>query len=72
MKQCPECKSKDLEWSCGTQKISDVVDGRLTMHDVGVIFFLGCNECSETVAVVDGDKIAGMLNSFHVLYNMVN
>ena len=55
---CPECGSRHLSWFCSTHNTSGVVDGRLRMHDVGVQFVLGCDECSETVQVVSGDKIA--------------
>lgn len=55
---CPECGSRQLSWFCSTHNTSGVVDGRLRMHDIGVNFVLGCNECSETVRVVSGDQIA--------------
>lgn len=55
---CPECGSTQLSWFCSTYNKSDVIDGRLRVHDVGVNFVLGCDECSETVQVVSGDKIA--------------
>ena len=55
---CPECGSAQLSWFCSTHNKSDVVDGRLRVHDVGVNFVLGCDECSETVQVVTADKIA--------------
>ena len=56
--KCPECGSNQLSWFCHPHNKSDVVDGRLRMHDVGVNFVLGCDECSETVQVVSGDQIA--------------
>ena len=56
--KCPECGSTQLSWFCSTHNKSDVVDGRLRLHDVGVNFVLGCDECSETVQVVSGEKIA--------------
>ena len=59
--KCPECGSNQLSWFCHPHNKSDVVDGRLRMHDVGVKFVLGCDECSETVQVVSGDQIAERL-----------
>lgn len=38
-----------------------VQDGRIKMNEVGVIFILGCDFCSETLKTVDGDRIAEML-----------
>lgn len=31
------------------------------MNEVGPIFFLGCDECSETIKVITGDVVAVML-----------
>ena len=56
--RCPECGSTQLTWFCSAHNKSNVVDGRLRMHDVGVNFVLGCDECSETVQVMTADKIA--------------
>ncbi len=58
---CPECGSTDTEWHCSQQTNSGVVDGRLRMHDVHTVFFLGCNECSETIRTIGGDKLARLL-----------
>ena len=59
--KCGECESSDLEWSCTQDTNSGVVDGRLRLNEVHTIFYLGCNNCSETVKVVSGDKIAAMM-----------
>ena len=59
--KCPVCDSEDLEWFTQAKKLNGVVDGRLRMHEIGVEFFLGCNYCSETIKIVDGDKIANFL-----------
>ena len=60
--QCPHCKGENLSWFCTTHNSSDAQDGRLRMHDVEAKFVLGCDDCSETVQVVSGDKIAAHLN----------
>mgnify|MGYP000417962348 CR=1 FL=1 len=59
--KCPECGSEDLEWVCAKRNKGQALDGQLRMNDVGVLFFLGCNECSETVRMIDGDQAAAML-----------
>jgi len=58
IQQCRNCKSEDLSWFVAKKNTSGVVDGRLCMHDIKVIFVLGCNECSETLKIVDADIVA--------------
>ena len=41
------------------------MDGKICMREVGVIFFLSCDECSETVRVIDGDVVAVALTAIH-------
>ena len=60
---CNNCGSKNLTWHCQAQNRSSVVDGRICMRDVGVIFFLGCDKCSETVKIIDGDVVAVALTA---------
>ena len=59
--ECPDCGSRDLTWHCDAKNRGGVTDGRICMREVGVIFFLGCDYCSETIRVIDGDKVAAML-----------
>ena len=61
--ECKCCGSTDLSWNCFQKNLSDVQDGRLRLHDVGTGFYLGCNECSETLGVVDGDDVARILDA---------
>lgn len=61
---CPECGSADTEWSCGQQTNSCVADGRLRMGEVITIFTLGCNSCSETIRIIDGDEVARIMNQY--------
>ena len=61
IKNCKNCGSHILSWHCGTQNNSGVVDGRLRMHEIGVIFYLGCDECSETLSIINGDKVAEIM-----------
>jgi len=60
--QCSNCGGSNLSWFCRTQNRSDVQEGRLRTNDVGVQFVQGCDDCSETLQVVSGDKIAQRLN----------
>ena len=56
--ECPQCGSESLSWEPIYTNKSGVPDGRLRVHDVGCVFALGCNECSETVRVVGADAAA--------------
>ena len=59
--KCEECGSTDLQWNCHQATNSQVVDGRLRLHEIYTQFFLRCNYCSETLQVVGGDKVAEMM-----------
>lgn len=61
-KICPECKSDELSWNCGVKNHGTAQNNRLNLHEVGTIFILGCECCSETVGVVTGDEVAELLN----------
>lgn len=62
---CPNCQGTSLSWSAVAHGPSDVVDGRIRMSEVSVLFVLGCNVCSETIRIVDADSEEGieLLNS---------
>jgi len=32
-------------------------DGRLRMHDLKIVFVVCCNECSETIKLLDEDQV---------------
>jgi hypothetical protein len=61
--KCKSCGSTKLSWFPSTRNTSVVQDGRLRMHDVTCDFVLGCDECSDTVTVLNADLIAVMINS---------
>lgn len=64
MTECPECGSPELRWDSMPRKLTTIADGQLTMRDVETIFFLGCEECSETVvSEVGPDEVAKYLTS---------
>ncbi len=51
-----------LKWAISVKSPSDVVDGRLRQNEVRPIAYLYCEECSETLFIVDEDEINVMLN----------
>lgn len=62
--QCSNCGEYRLVWSAGPVNVSGVADGRLTMRDVVTEFYLGCEECSETlISRVAPDVVATALTS---------
>lgn len=59
---CPECEQSEyLQWNCSTRTTGGVPQGRLNSNEVIPIFYLGCEYCSETLGVVDGDDVAELL-----------
>jgi len=59
---CPECGSESLTWAPAVTIHNTVQQGRLTTKDVSGLFYLGCDECSETVAHASAEEIATFLN----------
>lgn len=60
--KCPACEGGPLVWSAGPVKLNTVADGRLTVRDVETQFYLGCEECSETlIHSVSPDVVAAFL-----------
>jgi hypothetical protein len=55
------CESTELSWTLGTRVASGIADGRLSGHDVTPLLVLGCDECSETIATIDGDRLVNQL-----------
>lgn len=58
---CKECGGDQLRWHSQVKNTSGVVDGRLRSHEIRPIFVLGCDECSETLKVIDGDEAASIM-----------
>ncbi|MHD0294474.1 hypothetical protein [Rhodococcus qingshengii] len=56
IEKCPECESQNLTWD-----VTSRVDQSLHVRP-RVLAALGCNECSETLALIDSDVIANFLN----------
>ena len=59
---CTNCGGYDTTWDYSIENKSGVVDGRLRVHDMVVVFHLGCNECSETIKVINGNTFMAGLN----------
>lgn len=60
---CKECGGKDLTWQTTTVNRTSIQQGRLNTSDVECLFFLGCDQCSETLATVSADRIASLMNA---------
>ncbi len=60
--KCTNCEGSLLRWSIATKGPSDVPDGRIRMSEVHAIAYLYCEECSETIRIVDEDAVNKMLN----------
>lgn len=60
---CHECGSESLTWDTAVVSNTSVQNGRLKLSDVSGLFYLGCDECSETLARVDATEIAAYLNA---------
>ena len=63
IKACKECGSTHLTWQSSIVNRSNVQQGRLNTGDVECQFFLGCDECSETLATISADNVAGLMNA---------
>lgn len=61
--ECTNCGGNQLKWIVDSEGPHDVVDGRIRMSEVHAIAFLACEECSETLAIIDEDEINAMLNN---------
>ncbi len=60
--KCKNCSSTNLRWYISKKGPSDVVDGRIRMSEVYPIAYLACEECSETIRVIEEDEINAVLN----------
>lgn len=60
--KCKECDSTSLSWETHNKTDSGVPEGRLRSSEVKCQFVLGCDNCSETLAIVSADKVASLMN----------
>ena len=65
--ECKVCGSTDLTWQTSIVSRNSIQQGRLNTNDVECFFFLGCDHCSETLATVGADKIAGLMNDMQAV-----
>lgn len=50
IKECRECGSESLTWDYTLRNNGGVQDGRLKYNELQVVCYLGCDDCSETLA----------------------
>ncbi len=60
--ECPHCGTDNTEWDYRMICNSEVPEGRLRTNEVSVIFYVGCNECSETITILRPNQIVNLLN----------
>ncbi|MEX5881862.1 hypothetical protein AB6G95_19290 [Proteus vulgaris] len=60
--KCPCCGGQSLTWDNSVRKNTAVQDGRLRLNEITGVFWLGCDECSETLIQVNADDVAAFLN----------
>lgn len=60
---CSNCGSKRLSWDTTVIKNTGVQDGRLKLNETSGLFYLGCDECSETLLKVSAEDVANHLNN---------
>lgn len=51
-RECRNCGGTSLSWDVSNRNNSGVVEGRLRTGDIDSICVLGCDDCSETLAVI--------------------
>lgn len=61
--ECKDCGSTHFTWQTSIINRSNVQQGRLNTSDVECLFFLGCDECSETLQTISADKVAILMNA---------
>ncbi|WP_151883301.1 hypothetical protein [Pseudomonas putida] len=59
--ECRECGSTSLSWQTHNKNISDAQHGRLRTSDIRCQLILGCDHCSETLAIMSADQVEAWL-----------
>lgn len=65
MKSCPNCEGTSFTWGTSLVKNQNICNGLLRISDVSAVFYLGCDDCSETLQVVSPDLVAEELNKIN-------
>lgn len=60
--KCSFCRSTNLSWNMRPVGAAGIQDGRHKLNEINVLFWIGCNHCSETLYRVGEDQMLGMLN----------
>lgn len=68
-KTCRECGCNSLSWGFAIINKSTVQNGLLRISDVDGLFYLGCDECSETVTQVSPDEVVELLSALQKSIN---
>lgn len=63
VESCSNCGSKNHSWDTTVIKSTRVQDGLLKLNETSGLFYLGCDECSETLLKVSADDVANHLNN---------
>lgn len=63
IKQCKECGSDEISWENLLTNTNGIQDGKLRMHDIGIVYYLACNYCGETLAHATSSEVLSELNS---------
>jgi len=61
--KCRVCGGASLTWDTVNRVRNGIQQNRLNTQDVECIFYLGCDDCSETLALVKADTVAEKLNA---------
>lgn len=59
---CSNCGGDELRWHADKQGPSHIADGRLRMSEIHVIAYLACEECSETLRVIQEHEVEEIMN----------
>lgn len=70
VEECRSCGSKELSWDTHNKNGSGVAEGRLRSHEIKCLFVLGCDECSETLAVMRADQIAAFMTEGKIRFEI--
>lgn len=59
---CSHCSSGLLSYFISHKGIDGVCDGRVKYNEISTLAILGCNECGETLQILQEHEIEALLN----------
>ncbi len=68
MIHCPNCESEKLSYHFTPLNQGMADDGRLSLSEIRVVLVLGCEECSETVQIIESDAVARFLTDSYTRF----